>query len=128
MTEQHTRRETDKVPEVPVIPQIPEISTKPATHMHTLSITTATPEDWDNVHSALGDMLLVVGKDYPSVSLSSFLLDNDPGVETETEFYDQYTEERVHRALVRSGLSPMRATGALNCMKDAGILFRERTP
>lgn len=128
MTEEHTRRETDKVPEAPVVPQIPEISTKPATHMHSLTITTSTAEDWDNVHSALDDMVVIIGKDYPSVSLSSHLLDNDPGVETETEFYDQYTEERVHRALVRSGLSPMRATGALNSMKDSGILFRERTP
>lgn len=100
----------------------------PATHMQSLTITTNSPEQWKDVHDSFADMIRIVGTEFPSVSMSSHTLDNDPGVDAETEYYDQYTVVRVQRAMERVGIKPQQARQAIAEMEAAGILFRERTP
>lgn len=101
-------------------------------HLISLSVGVATPEQWDHVHSRFVVMQKEWAQDHPGVTISSYLTDNEEdGVEEQSEYYDENTLNKAREAaesVIRSfGLGGTDLSGAIiNEMLNAGILFRER--
>ena len=101
-------------------------------HLVSLSVGVATPEQWDHVHNRFVEMQKEWGPTYSGVTVSSYLTDSEEdGVDEKTEYYDENTLNKVRQALtpvfISYGLPAETLSSAcVNEMLNAGILFRER--
>lgn len=103
------------------------------THVITFTVFTGTPEDWDEVHSALDRIVRKLGPNQLRVALMSSLVEEDLdedisecGDHSHRETHTEETLFKVKRALLGYGLSEKTVIDLINAMQNAGILFRER--
>lgn len=100
---------------------------KEITHMVNLSVGVIDPEEWTKVWEEINGVAKVLGKDRPSVSVSSHLMGETDELDTlEGETFNEGTHLKVFQALRSLPMPERVATDAINAMQNAGILFRER--
>lgn len=98
------------------------------THLLNLNVRVDDSDNWNGVWHVLNKTAVDLGVKFPSVSVSSQVLEeiDDDRIETEPgEYYDESTLFKVFQAL-RNLLSEDDCKIAIQDMQNAGILFRER--
>jgi hypothetical protein len=95
------------------------------THMITLTVGINDPEDWGTVYDTMCQISSEMGREYPYVSVSSALTDDDVLEEQDITF-NEGTMFKVRHALLSSSLSTDEVNDVVNAMQNDGLVFRER--
>jgi hypothetical protein len=111
----------------PLVEVEPRKKIGPLTHSLGINVMVSSDEEWERAYGSITRMSARMGRIYPSVTVHSYLLDDEPGVDEQTEYFDAYTVPKVRDALMSTGLNRLQAEDAITAMEMAGILFRERS-
>lgn len=104
------------------------------THSIGIHVFTSTPEEWDYIHDMFQRLMRELSPDYPAVHLSSYLVDEEDGVEEGGEYFDQFTMVKVVNVL-QDALEAAKddnveghelAVRLAEALENEGVLFRER--